>query len=52
MAARALNVHRSTLKYRIQRIKEISGCDLTDPDTVFNLQLSTRAWPTLAGLRP
>lgn len=52
MAARALNVHRSTLKYRIERIKEISGCDLTDPDTLFNLQLSTRAWQTLSGLQP
>jgi DNA-binding PucR family transcriptional regulator len=44
-------VHRSTLKYRLQRIKEISGHDLGDPDTSFNLQLATRAWRTLAALR-
>ena len=50
--ARALNVHRSTLKYRLQRIREVSGSDLTDPDTLFSLQLATRAWRTLAGLRP
>jgi sugar diacid utilization regulator len=49
--ARALDVHRSTLKYRLQRIREIASCDLTDPDTVFSLQLATRAWRTLVGLR-
>lgn len=49
--AAALSVHRSTLKYRLQRIREISGHDLTDPDTNFNLQLATRAWQTLQSLR-
>jgi DNA-binding PucR family transcriptional regulator len=49
--AKALAVHRSTLKYRLQRIREISGHDLGDPDTSFNLQLATRAWRTLAALR-
>jgi len=49
--AEALCVHRSTLKYRLQRIREISGLDLTDPDTHFNLQLATRAWRTLQALR-
>lgn len=49
--AAALCVHRSTLKYRLQRIREISGLDLTDPDTHFNLQLATRAWRTLQALR-
>ncbi len=49
--ADALCVHRSTLKYRLQRIREISGLDLTDPDTHFNLQLATRAWRTLQALR-
>jgi len=44
-------VHRSTLKYRLQRIREISGHDLTDPGTNFNLQLATRAWQTLQSLR-
>ncbi len=50
-AARSLSVHRNTLKYRLQRIREISGHDLSCPDTRFNLQLATRAWQTLAGLR-
>lgn len=49
--ARALFVHRSTLKYRLHRIREISGYDLNDPDTRFNLQLACRAWTTLNALR-
>jgi sugar diacid utilization regulator len=49
--AGALSVHRSTLKYRLQRIREISGHDLTDPGINFNLQLATRAWQTLETLR-
>jgi sugar diacid utilization regulator len=48
--AAALATHRSTLKYRLQRIKEISGHDLSDADTRFNLQLATRAWYTLLAL--
>lgn len=47
----ALSVHRSTLKYRLQRIRELTGLDLTDPETHFNLQLATRAWMTLQALR-
>jgi sugar diacid utilization regulator len=47
----ALSVHRSTLKYRLQRIREISGHDLSNPDTAFNLQLACRAWQTLTALR-
>lgn len=49
--AAALAVHRSTLKYRLQRIREISGHDLTESDARFNLQLATRAWATLTALR-
>jgi len=49
--AKALMVHRSTLKYRLQRIRELSGHDLNDPDSHFNLQLATRAWATLRTLR-
>ena len=48
----ALSVHRNTLKYRLRRIKDVSGHDLGVPDTVFNLQLATRAWRTLQALRP
>ncbi|WP_433177415.1 PucR family transcriptional regulator [Actinoallomurus sp. CA-150999] len=47
----ALAIHRSTLKYRIHRISEISGHDLGDPDVCFNLQLATRAWQVLRALR-
>jgi hypothetical protein len=47
----ALAIHRSTLKYRLQRIREISQQDLSDPDTRFNFQLATRAWQTLEALR-
>jgi sugar diacid utilization regulator len=50
-AAASLSVHRNTLKYRLQRIRELSGHDLSCPDTRFNLQLATRAWQTLVGLR-
>ena len=49
--AAALSVHRSTLKYRLARIREILGRDLSEPDTHFNLQLATRAWSTLQALR-
>ncbi|HUB38574.1 MAG TPA: helix-turn-helix domain-containing protein [Streptosporangiaceae bacterium] len=49
--ATALSVHRSTLKYRLRRIREVSGYDLGSPDTQFNLQLATRAWRTLQALR-
>jgi sugar diacid utilization regulator len=50
-SARALSVHRSTLKYRLRRIREVSGYDLGLPDTQFNLQLATRAWRTVQALR-
>jgi sugar diacid utilization regulator len=49
--ATALSVHRSTLKYRLRRIREVSGYDLSVPDTQFNLQLAARAWRTLQALR-
>jgi sugar diacid utilization regulator len=46
-----LVVHRSTLKYRLQKIRDITGYDLGNPETRFNLQLATRAWTTLRALR-
>ncbi|HTT55209.1 MAG TPA: helix-turn-helix domain-containing protein [Streptosporangiaceae bacterium] len=48
--SRALSVHRSTLKYRLQRIRELTGFDLGDPEIHFNLQLATRAHATLLAL--
>jgi sugar diacid utilization regulator len=48
--SRALSVHRSTLKYRLQRIRELTGFNLGDPETHFNLQLAARAYMTLQAL--
>ena len=48
--AAELSVHKSTLKYRLQRIRELTGLELNAPDVHFNLQLATRAWGTLQAL--
>ncbi|MGH2392392.1 MAG: PucR family transcriptional regulator [Candidatus Limnocylindria bacterium] len=50
-AASRLAIHRSTLRYRLGRIRDISGRDLADSDTRFNLQLATRALSTIYALR-
>jgi sugar diacid utilization regulator len=50
-SSRALSVHRSTLKYRLRRIRQVSGYDLGHPATQFSLQLATSAWSTLQALR-
>ncbi|WP_107068963.1 helix-turn-helix domain-containing protein [Streptomyces sp. 150FB] len=47
--AAALGVHRSTLRYRLQRIKEISGRDLGDVEHRLNLQVATRVWQIMSG---
>jgi hypothetical protein len=47
--AETLIIHRSTLRYRLQRIREVSGRDLNEVDTRFNLQVATRAWKLLDG---
>jgi DNA-binding PucR family transcriptional regulator len=47
--ARALLIHRSTLRYRLRRIKEVSGHDLGAVDTRLNLHVATRAWHILRG---
>lgn len=41
--ADGLAIHRSTLRYRLQRIREVSGLDLGDVDSRFNLHAATRA---------
>ena len=51
VTAKTLAVHRSTLKYRLRRIREVSGHDLGCPDTQFNLHLAARAWRTVQALR-
>ena len=50
-AAAALTVHRSTLRYRLQRIREITGRDLADVDARLNLQVATRVWKIVLGGR-
>jgi len=50
-SAEALSVHRSTLRYRLQRIRALLGHEISDADARFNLQLATRAWTTLDALR-
>jgi hypothetical protein len=41
--AAALHIHRSTLRYRLQRIRELSGHDLGDTDVRLNLHVAVRA---------
>jgi hypothetical protein len=43
-SAAALHIHRSTLRYRLARITELTGHDLRKVDTRFNLHAATRAW--------
>ncbi|HYT38744.1 MAG TPA: helix-turn-helix domain-containing protein [Acidimicrobiia bacterium] len=49
--AKALFVHASTVKYRLKRIREVGGYDLSKPATRFDLQLATQAWVVLRALR-
>ncbi|MFD7222951.1 PucR family transcriptional regulator [Streptomyces sp. NPDC059892] len=48
-AASALGIHRSTLRYRLQRMREIGGHDLSDVETRLNLHVATRVWKVLGG---
>jgi sugar diacid utilization regulator len=41
-AAQSLTIHRSTLRYRLGRIRDISGRDLQDVEDRLNLHLATR----------
>jgi hypothetical protein len=43
-AAESLTIHRSTLRYRLISIRQITGFDLADPETRLNLHVATRAW--------
>jgi DNA-binding PucR family transcriptional regulator len=49
--AKSLFVHASTVKYRLTRIREVGGYDLSKPATRFSLQLATQAWVVLQALR-
>ncbi|MGV9420116.1 PucR family transcriptional regulator [Streptomyces sp. NPDC003674] len=47
--AESLGIHRSTLRYRLQRIRDISGNDLADVEDRLNLQVATRVWKIMLG---
>jgi sugar diacid utilization regulator len=47
--AATLLIHRSTLRYRLQRIRDITGLDLNNVDNRLNLHVATRAWQVLEG---
>lgn len=50
VAAQALHIHRSTLRYRLRRIKEINGRDLGTVDTRLNMHIAARAWQMVQGV--
>jgi len=41
-AAEALSIHPNTLRYRLDRVSETLGIDLSDADVQFRLQLAAR----------
>jgi hypothetical protein len=41
-AAAKLHIHKNTLRYRLRRLTEIAGLDLSDPDTRLGLMLQLR----------
>lgn len=43
----ALVIHRSTLRYRLRRIREVSGLDINDPEARLNLHIAIRARASL-----
>lgn len=45
--AEALYIHRNTLQYRMERIAEISGFDLDNPETRLAVQLALKAYRLL-----
>lgn len=42
-ASSALIIHRSTLRYRLSRIRQVSGRDINDPESRLNLHIAIRA---------
>ena len=47
--ARALTIHRSTLRYRLRRIRDLTGHDLGAVESRLNLHVASRAWRILGG---
>jgi len=41
-AAKQLGIHPNTLRYRLDRVREISGAELEDPETRLNLSVAVR----------
>ncbi|NCD20800.1 MAG: PucR family transcriptional regulator, partial [Actinobacteria bacterium] len=41
--AAELNVHRQTVGYRVNQLRELFGEDLEDPEVRFELELALRA---------
>ncbi|HYL07399.1 MAG TPA: PucR family transcriptional regulator ligand-binding domain-containing protein [Candidatus Udaeobacter sp.] len=41
-AAQRLRIHANTLRYRLDRVREITGLDLEDPETRLNLAVALR----------
>jgi purine catabolism regulator len=44
-----LHIHRNTLQYRLNRIAELTGLDMTQPDTRLAMQLAVKAKRLLDG---
>ena len=42
--ARALNLHRQSLLYRLRKVEALTGLSLVDPDDLFLLDLSIKTW--------
>lgn len=49
--AESLVIHRSTLRYRLRRIRDIGDIDLHDVDSRLNLHVAARAWHMLTAQR-
>ena len=47
--AHALTIHRSTLRYRLRRIRDLTGHDLGAVESRLNLHVASRAWRILGG---
>jgi sugar diacid utilization regulator len=47
LAAHSLLIHRSTLRYRLKRIRDLGGLDLADVETRLNVHVATKAWRVL-----
>ena len=43
-----LGIHRNTVLYRLKRMKELAGLDLTNLETRFIIQLALRAYRRMA----